>query len=423
MKPKQIISRILHNKAKRLLAKNNPRIVAVVGSAGKTSTKNMIGQVLSKYRKVRYTREGYNSDLGLPLSVFDIKHPDNLKNVCAWVVIFIRCDMQILFGKRFDIFVSEIGIQDPGEIDGYLDFIKPEVVVLTTISPEHMEMLGDMDTVAQEELKAVVAAEQAFVNRDDVSGAYIEKYATGQENIEYFGMDDYGAITQTVSGAAVDIETEKVVIKDIKTPFVSDNYLKSMMAAVSVADYMGYSEDQIKKSLRKLRPTPGRMNVLEGVNGSTIIDDSYNSSPLAVVSALRTLLSLDVNRRIAVLGNMNEMGDYVPQAYRESVEGIDMNQVDYVFTIGDQSAEHYGALLQEQGFDEKNFRGFSNAIEAGEYLQKFVTNGDVVLVKGSQGNVFSEETVKLILDNPKRDSKKLVRQSKFWMKEKGYLWK
>ena len=414
---KKILSKELHSLAKKLIEKNSPRVVAVVGSVGKTSTKNAIGKTLSKYRSVRYTKEGYNSDLGLPLSVFNIKHPNNLKNIFAWGVILFRCQSQVWFGKQFDIMISEIGIQSPGEIDEYLEFLNPEVVVVTSVSAEHMETMNDMDTVAKEELKAVKVADKAFINSDDVDEKFVKKYCKGNlSKISYYGSENYTIKGMDTKGTLLDMKYADVELPNLELKLISENYIKSITVAAQVATYMGYSQNQVQKAIKTIKPTSGRMNVFDGLHGSTIIDDSYNSSPLALVSALNTLSSFEANRRIAVLGNINEMGEYAEEGYSLP----DMSEVDFVLTIGEQARELFGVELEKQKFEMKNFRSFVTPVQAGEYLQKFLTKGDLVLVKGSQGQVFSEETVKLILAHAK-DEKKLVRQSKFWMKQKQYM--
>jgi UDP-N-acetylmuramoyl-tripeptide--D-alanyl-D-alanine ligase len=159
------------------------------------------------------------------------------------------------------------------------------------------------------------------------------------------------------------------------------------------------------------------MHSLPGLNGSTIIDDTYNSSPDAVVAALGTLAHMPVTgRRIALLGSMNELGDESPRYHREV--GAAAAGMDMLVTVGDMANTHLGPAAVAAGLDPTRFRSAQSPYAAADYLALILQPGDVVLAKGSQNRVFAEEAVKYLLADP-ADRVHLVRQSKSWLKAKA----
>jgi UDP-N-acetylmuramoyl-tripeptide--D-alanyl-D-alanine ligase len=193
----------------------------------------------------------------------------------------------------------------------------------------------------------------------------------------------------------------------------------SALAAWAVAKKLGMSDDAIKKGLENIQPVAGRMQWLAGVNGSTIIDDSYNASPDAVKLALEALYETDAPQKIAVLGNMNELGDFSKQAHEEIGALCDPKQLELVVTIGPDANAYLAPAASAQGC---KVHGFDSPYDAGKFLKPIIKKGAVVLVKGSQNKVFAEETIKSLLADP-ADVAKLVRQSPDWMKIKKKAFK
>ncbi|HET7827881.1 MAG TPA: cyanophycin synthetase, partial [Candidatus Saccharimonadales bacterium] len=162
-----------------------------------------------------------------------------------------------------------------------------------------------------------------------------------------------------------------------------------------------------------------RMQILLCVNGSTIIDDSYNASPAAVKLALDYLYEIDSPQKIAVLGNMNELGSFSESAHIEIGKYCDPKQLALVITIGPDANKYLAPSASAMGC---KVHEFDSPYTAGEYLKPILQKGAAVLVKGSQNGVFAEETVKLLLANP-ADVNKLVRQSTDWLKIKQKAFK
>jgi UDP-N-acetylmuramoyl-tripeptide--D-alanyl-D-alanine ligase len=172
--------------------------------------------------------------------------------------------------------------------------------------------------------------------------------------------------------------------------------------------------DQIAKGLANIKPVPGRMQRLRGVEGSLIIDDSYNSSPDAAKLALDYLYSINAPQKIAVLGNMNELGGYSKQAHEEIGSYCDPKQLELVITIGPDANNFLAKAAEAKGCRVERF---DNPYKAGDFIRPLVKQGAAILVKGSQNKVFAEEAIKPLLAD-QADSEKLVRQTPQWLNVK-----
>lgn len=196
---------------------------------------------------------------------------------------------------------------------------------------------------------------------------------------------------------------------------IAEPRLYAVAGAVAVARELGMAPSEIKAGLDKLKPVAGRMQKLAGINGSIIIDDTYNASPPAMKAALDTLYRLDAPQKIAVLGNMNELGNYSQAAHEEIGSYCDPKKLDLVITLGPDANKYLAPAAEAKGCKVQQF---DDPYSVGEYLKSIIKNGALILVKGSQNRVFAEEAVKLLLADPK-DAKKLVRQSEAWLKIKA----
>nr|AIA17325.1 Mur ligase family, glutamate ligase domain protein [uncultured bacterium] len=199
-----------------------------------------------------------------------------------------------------------------------------------------------------------------------------------------------------------------------KTKFIASHNLPALALAYLVGLILDVDEADMKSILEDLEPFPGRMQVIKGVKGSLIIDDTYNSSPEAAIAALGTLYGLKAEHKIAILGQMNEMGDF-SQGYHEEVgRYCDPKQLDLVATIGKDANQYLAKEAEAKGCKVLKFE---TPYHAGEIIASMLKKDTIVLIKGSQNGVFAEETVKLLLENPE-DQSKLVRQSEGWLKTK-----
>ncbi|MGH9857031.1 MAG: glutamate ligase domain-containing protein, partial [Acidobacteriota bacterium] len=200
-------------------------------------------------------------------------------------------------------------------------------------------------------------------------------------------------------------------VDDVQLGLVGEHNLKSAVAAAGVATMMGVPNATIKKQLATLKPMAGRMQLIRGKNGSTIIDDTYNASPQAVKAALQTLYGLPKSgRKIAVLGSMNELGATSQRAHQQIGRDCDRGHLDQVITIGREAAQYLAPAATAAGCQVESFL---SPYAAGRYLARRLQKGDIVLAKGSQNGVFAEEAVAQLLASS-QDKVKLVRQGGNW---------
>jgi UDP-N-acetylmuramoyl-tripeptide--D-alanyl-D-alanine ligase len=390
------IARIQQWQAKKYLSKNKPTIVVITGSVGKTSTTQAIAIVLSEKFIVRTTIANYNTEIGVPCSIFNQRLPESLKNPFAWVRIILKNQVKIIKKAPFDTLVLELGTDSQGDIENF-SWLQPQIAVVTAVAPEHMEYFGTIENVAKEELAVAKFSEKTIINKNMVDSKYLQFVESDQifnysrEDIAYLGINK----------------------KDLSV--VADHSIDAITAGIAVGKSLGMEKNQLISGAKKVQPLNGRMKILKGIKNSTLIDDTYNSSPEAVVAALKHLYDQDAPQRIALLGNMNELGKYSESAHKSIGKLCDPNKLDAVITLGKDSNKYTAASAREKGC---NVIETTSPYVAAEKIKSILKEGAFVLLKGSQNGVFAEETVKLLLENPD-DEKNLVRQSKFWTKKKS----
>ncbi len=412
---KKIVAVILGWQVKRLKSKNDFKVIAVAGSIGKTSTKLAIAHVLSGGLRVRYQNGNYNDLVSVPLIFFNKTLP-GLYNPFSWLKIFWQNELTLRQPFAHDTVVVELGTDGPGQLAQFSKYLGVDIGVLTSISPEHMQFFDNMQAVAKEELELASLSKQLLINKDLVKQEYLKEIVAPLSYYSLKSPNDYslGKIKFSGEHCSFDVSKSGQNLLSARHEAVSEPQLYSVLAAISVADLLGLSAGQIKKGLAKIKPVSGRMQKLAGINNSTIIDDTYNASPDATKAALDTLYRIKAPYKIAVLGNMNELGSYSQEAHTEIGKYCDSKELDLVITIGPQANQFLALAAEASGC---KVQSFDSPYVAGDYLSSVIKPKSLVLIKGSQNKVFAEETVKKILQNPK-DASKLVRQSPHWLKIK-----
>ncbi len=415
-----LVATILGWQIRRLQSKNDFKVIAVAGSIGKTSTKLAIAQVLKAGLKVRHQDGNYNDLVTVPLIFFGQPEP-SLYNPFAWLGVFWKNEQCLRIRYPYDVVVVEVGTDKPGDIAGFKSYLKADIGVLTSISPEHMEFFSGLDAVAHEELVLEEMSSLLIANKDLSASKFLDKIKSSLLTYGVKQSADFQLVNAVFSDqeASFDFLKAGKLFLHAQHELVAEPQLYSVAAAIAVASELGLDAPTIKKGLANIHPVNGRMQRLAGVNGSVIIDDSYNASPEAVKAALDTLYRIKAPHKIAVLGNMNELGDFSEQAHTDIGKYCDPNKLDLVVTIGPDANKFLAASAEKQGC---KVQSFDSPYTAGDYLKSIVKEGTTVLVKGSQNRVFAEETVKLLLAKP-TDSTKLVRQSPQWLKTKQKAFK
>lgn len=418
---KRLVLAVLGWQVRRLRKKHTFKIVGVVGSIGKTSTKLAIAEVLGKTLRVRYQQGNYNDIVSVPLIFFGHSMP-SLLNPVAWLKIFAANEKQIGATYPYDVVIVEIGTDGPGQIAAFSRYLQLDFSVVTAIAPEHMAYFADLQAVANEELSVAAYSNKVLYSKDFVAGEYrgllpaeAASYSLHDAESSYHIANLY----HSAGGFEGDIKYGTDIFLHFTHEVVSETQLYSLLAAVVVAKELGLKSTQILAGISAIRPVSGRLRRLRGINNSTIIDDTYNASPEAVKAGLQALYKLDAPHKIALLGNMNELGAMSAAAHREIGEMCDPKQLELVVVIGPDASGHLAPAAETRGCTVKSF---DNPYLAGEYLQTKLQPETVLFAKGSQNGVFAEEAIKSLLADPE-DTSKLVRQSPYWLEKKRKAFK
>lgn len=395
------------------------KLIVVVGSVGKTSTKIAIGTVLAERFRVGLNEGNHNAELSVPLAILGIQYPENIRSLRQWMAVFSAARKRIKWPTGLDVIIQELGTDGIGQIPHFGTYLTPDIAVVTSVAPEHMEFFKTLDAVAAEELSAANYSKWALINRDDIPGQYaayitdsgFNTYGT-TETAEYsFRSDDY-TFEDGFTGAFSALEYTAPVPATIH--LVGEHSIRSAVAAGAVGVKLGMSEQEVAKGMANIQAVNGRMNILRGQEGSIIIDDTYNSSPLAAASALRALYQISAPQRIAVFGSMNELGDTSEVEHAALGKLCDPSELAHVITVGEEAAKYLAPAARSNGC---HVVSVNSALEAGALAHKYLEEGGAILFKGSQGGIYLEEAVKIVLASTDDDDK-LVRQSPTWLAKK-----
>jgi len=344
----------------------NIEVIGVTGSVGKTTTKEMIRAVLSSKYNTLATHANIDPIYNIPLTIFKLK-------------------------PGVEKLVLELSIDRPGDMDKYFWMVRPSIGVFTPIYWTHTEFLGDLAGVIKEKGKLAKVLGQdgsLILNKDDKSEIEIAKKTKAK--VYYYGLDKSADIyaqnikDNSLAGVSFDIFDKKTneSVK-IRLKLLGYQNITSSLAAALVGRVSGLSLIEIKRELEMVKALPARMNVIKLMSGACLIDDSYNSNPLAAIAALETVAKLNLKgKKIAVLGEMKELGDYGKMGHREVGKSVAENNFDVLIVFGE---------LTKYLADEVKKLDKKIEIYQAESMDKIITllrelvgNDDVVLLKGSR---------------------------------------
>ncbi|MBN2585188.1 hypothetical protein JXA59_00870 [Patescibacteria group bacterium] len=379
--------------AARILNKYNPRIVAITGSTGKTSAKDAVALVLNSNLKERnvvvaYTSGNLNTEFGVAATIID---PAFVGTVVDDKTKLTIRDVGRLTGvalgkliKRADypqILVLELAADRPGDIAYFMQWLYPEIGVLTNIGDVHLEFFGSKSELADEKGKLIAGVRSnglAILNRDDeLTNLIAKKTAAKKVLVGLNGDADATAsnIALSSSGLHFDINYRGKTIQ-VNMPVYGEQFVYSALVAVVVADYFGVDINDSAKSLASYRSATGRFERIE-LSGLTLIDDTYNANPTSMLAALRSLSRLSGGRRrVAILGDMRELGTACEKGHRE-VGATAAKTVDLLMVVG-EGGQLIGAAASSSGLNQVITITEPDAVFA--YLQ----DNDIILVKGSR---------------------------------------
>ena len=411
-----VITKILTSRAKRYLKKHRTQVIAITGSIGKTSTKEAIFHLLKNRFKTYRSPKGFNTELGMSLAILQ-EEESGFSSPLAWLKILKR----VFTGKQepFQKIILEMGADKPGDIKKLLKIAQPKIAVITNVNPVHLEkrQFRDLEDIRKEKaslIKNMPIYGVAVLNYDD---PLVKTMKTGAHKVSY-GMEEGVAVRASNIKTSNKNISFKVSFKGESMPFevpvLGSFQTYVLLPAIAVGLKLGIDLKDCAEALKDFKLPPSRMNSLSGINKSTVIDSSYNASPVSMARALELLTELNADRKIATLGTMNELGDISKEAHLAL--GADAAQAaDILVTVGPEAATiKQGAV--EAGMPEKRIYTFFDSEEAGYFLKDFLEPKDLILVKGSQNRVRMEHLVKIIMAHPEKANTLLCRQDKAWEK-------
>ncbi|MEK7513180.1 MAG: UDP-N-acetylmuramoyl-tripeptide--D-alanyl-D-alanine ligase [Patescibacteria group bacterium] len=426
--PLTILQLFLKLLAKFTILRYKPGVVGVTGSVGKTSAKEAIRTVLSYDRRVRAPSKSFNNELGLPLTIIG----DYTKTGGAffWLAAMIRGIFRLIFQSRRypEILVLEYGVDRPGDMKYLLGIARPHVGILTAVGevPVHVEFFSGPEAVLREKSRLITQLPVtgfAILNADEP--AILELRTQTRAHVITFGFSDRAdlrisnltnrfeggraglSFKLSYGGSFVPVRLEDVVGRP-----------QAIAAAIGAATGLIFGMNLVKiaEALSHYQAPAGRFRVLKGIKHTTLIDDTYNASPLSMCEALETLKSMRGKRKIAVLGDMLEIGKYTLQSH-EAAGRLAASAVHVLITVG-LRGKFIAEAAVKAGLSKRSVFTFTNVREAGLFLQEKLQEGDLALLKASQA-VRLEKVVKEVMADPARAAELLVRQNQEWLAKPG----
>jgi UDP-N-acetylmuramoyl-tripeptide--D-alanyl-D-alanine ligase len=357
----------LQQLAKRVRRQSGTKVVAITGSAGKTTTKEVTAEFLAaRYRVIR-NKGNFNNHIGLPLSLIELR-------------------------RRPEIAVVELGMNHAGEISTLVDIAEPDVRVWTNVGEAHLGFFDSVDAIADakaEILEGADASNLLVANADDARIA--ARIPAFRGRVVTVGVDRRADIRATdvrdrgIEGIEAQVVTPRGAFA-LTTPLVGRGNLANVLAATAVALEFDVPLATISETAARLKPAAHRGEILRLSRGVTVIDDSYNANPTATTIALGVFAgSAGRSRRVAVLGEMLELGDAGTRLHEDVGRAAAAARVDALVAVGGEMARALAEAAVAAGLPRSAVTYVATSGDAAALVAKLVHDGDLVLVKGSRG--------------------------------------
>lgn len=411
-----------------ILKKYQPDIIAISGSVGKTSAKEALALILSSRFNVRATHKNYNNEIGVPLTIIGADSPGS--SVYGWFSVFLQA-FKLLFFYQANypkILILEMGIDRPGDMSYLVRLAPPTIGIMTALSHSHMEYFGSLQNIKKEKqvlIEAVGPQGLSVLNYDNedvrsmatVTKARVLSYGF-QEGADLKAQDlkhQFQTTPYEFSGINFKLNYQGSLVPVSMPELLSETGVYAFLAAAAVALHYGMNLMDIAALAPRLQTPAGRMSLLAGIKHTFIIDDSYNASPESMLAAVRLLGIMTLSeqaKKYAILGDMLEIGSYSEEGHRVVGQEISNLNIDYLVSVGERSRDiDRGA--KKAGMNADCIYHFDNVEEAGRFVQNRLQEGDLLLIKGSQG-MRMEKIVKELMAEPERARELLVRQDSIW---------
>ena len=353
--------------------KFNIPIAAITGSNGKTTTKDLTAAVLSSFGKVQKTTGNFNNEIGVPLTLLGID--ESHKSA-----------------------VVEIGMRGLHQIEELAKIVKPTIGIVTNVGQTHIELLGSIENISRAKRELVEAIKEGgtvILNADDTNVIEMKNHINPGVKLITFGIENDADVRaeNIITGASSTIFTIKYKgdSYDCEIPMLGRHNVSNALAAAATGIAIGLHVDEIRNGFAKLATTKMRFEIVER-NGLHIINDAYNASPASMRAAIQTTAEIAQGRKIAVLGDMLELGSISESAHREVGSELVKNNFDILITFG-KLGKFIAEGAKSAGLNEI-FTSDTHE-EAAEHLNKILQTGDTILFKGSRG-MKMEKIIELI---------------------------
>jgi UDP-N-acetylmuramyl pentapeptide synthase len=423
---RSLILRVLTAEARLALARYRPKVMLVTGSVGKTSTKDAAYAALKVHAFVRKSEKSYNSDIGVPLTILGV--PNGWANLLLWTQNILNGLIILVVRTPYpEWLIVEVGADRPGDISRSLAWLTPDIVIATPIPelPVHVEFYASPEEVFAEEsypLSRVRAGGTAVLPADDARLA-VAPTPEGVRRMTY-GFDATADVRvmrlRTLSagrvptGISFDVGYQGERVHVSLADVLGRAHASALVGGVAGALAAGLSLAEASKDASAHTPPPGRVRLISGLKGAMLIDDTYNASPAAVEEALTTLKDAPVGRaaedrgitpgrRIAVLGDMMELGSYSATEH-ERMGHLAAASADLVITVG----------VRARGMGAPPEQTFKRPADAASFVLSIMGEGDLILIKGSQ-SMRMERVVKSLMAEPEKAKDLLCRQDPEWL--------
>ena len=354
--------------------KYNLKVVGVTGSVGKTSTKDIIANVLSKKYKVLKTEGNNNNHIGLPLTILRLQDEE--------------------------IAVIEMGMNHLGEISYLTKIAKPDIAVITNIGTSHIGNLGSRENILKAKLEILEGMDKKKIVINNDNDLLNKWYLENKNNIEIhtFGIkneSEFNAknikLKENSSEFICENTNEKI---NIEVPVGGEHFILNALCGLTVGKLLNLNNEEIKNGIKDFKLTAKRMEINHLKNNITIINDSYNASYESMKASISNLKNMNGERKIAVLGDMFELGDFSEKLHKEVGTEIYKNKIDKLYLIGNYS-KFIGEEAEKEGYKKENIFYFENKDELFNNLKNNLKSGDVILIKASNGMKLFEIAEKL----------------------------
>ena len=348
-------------------------VIAITGSVGKTSTKDIVANVVAKKCKTLKTEGNNNNNIGLPFTILRMQDEE--------------------------VAVLEMGMNHFGEISLLASIANPTICIITNIGTSHIGNLGSRENILKAKLEILEGSKKQAVIINNDNDLLHKWYEENKENynIKTYGIKEKSNVmakeikleeNNSTFTCKIDDEEEK-----IKVPVGGEHFVLNALCAITVGEVLEIEKDKIKAGIESFELTKKRMDIIELKNGIKIINDAYNASLESMKASLK-VLSEYKERKIAVLGDMFELGEFSEELHKKVGEEVVKNKIDILIACGENAT--YIADVAKEKMDKENIYYLENKEEIEPLLQEIVKNNDVILFKASNGMGFYKIVERLV---------------------------